>query len=86
MHWKPTDSPTSQQLAERNKLKSDTFAVLVQAGAMDGEDVRRSIKQDPDFSFVETDGVQDDVLQELGFSEEELQAAQAIGLADGDEA
>ena len=86
VHWKPTDSPTSQQLAERNKLKSDTFEVLVRAGAMDGEDVRRSIKQDPDFGFVETDGVQDDVLQELGFSEEELQAAQAIGLTDGDEA
>ena len=36
-----------------------------------------------DGPFVETDGAQDDVLQELGFSEEELQAAQVLGLSDG---
>lgn len=85
VHWKPTDSPTAAQLAERNKLKADTYMSLVQAGAIDSQDVRGVISKDPDFGFGDmglgtSDG--DEMLKDLGFSETELDAAHEIGLTD----
>jgi len=82
IHWKPTDSPTAQQLAERNKLKADTFGALVQAGAIDGEDVRNAVVKDPDFGLDDLGTMEADPLEALGFTEEEMQAAQALGLSD----
>lgn len=81
INWKPTDSPTAQQVAERNKLKADTDMVLMQTGAIDGEDVRYRVSTDPDsgyFDMGEKDS-SDDVADDLAAIREEL------GLNDGDE-
>lgn len=49
--WRPVDSPSSKELAERNKLKADTYSALVMAGAIDGADVRFRLASDPDSGF-----------------------------------
>lgn len=49
--WAPLDSPTAKELAETNKLKSDTDKVLVECGAIDGADVRARIAKDPDSGY-----------------------------------
>lgn len=71
--WRPTDSPTSKEMAELNKLKADTYSMLVQAGAIDGDDVRYRISTDPDSGFFDMgereDGGDDDletIRKELG--------------------
>lgn len=46
--WMPLDSPTAAEWAAINKTKAETDAILVQAGAIDGMDVRDRIANDPD--------------------------------------
>lgn len=50
--WAPVDSPTAKEYAEINKLKADTDAVLVTAGAIDGMDIRARIKNDPNSEYT----------------------------------
>lgn len=38
--WNKLDTPTAKEQAEINKLNADTDAVLSQAGALDGQDIR----------------------------------------------
>lgn len=44
--WEPLDSMSTKEKAEVNKLKADTDAVLVNAGAIDGSEVRARISAD----------------------------------------
>lgn len=51
VQWNPVDSPTAKELAETNKTKADTDAVLVGAGAVDGFDVRQRLVKDRDSGY-----------------------------------
>ena len=83
VNWRPTDSPSSHQIAERNKLKADTYSTLVMAGAIDGKDVRYRLASDPDSGFPDMgDEDDDDLLAALGFSDDEIQAAHTIGIGN----
>jgi len=44
--WEPLDAITEKERAEINKTKADTDAILVQAGAIDGTDVRNRVSAD----------------------------------------
>lgn len=55
--WNPLDSYTTKELAEINKIKADTAAVYVTAGAIDGYDVRQSVINDPESGFNGLDPV-----------------------------
>lgn len=44
--WKSLDSLTAEEQATVNKTKADTDLVLVQAGALDGTDIRQRLAQD----------------------------------------
>lgn len=50
--WAPVDSPTAKEYAEINKLKSETDNTLVQAGAIDGLDIRARLKNDPNSEYT----------------------------------
>ena len=56
INWLPVDSPTAKEVAETNKLKADTDAVLVNAGVLDGFDVRQRLIKDRDSEY---DGIDD---------------------------
>lgn len=45
--WKPLDAMTAEELAALNKLKAETGALLMQSGAIDGNDERQRIIADP---------------------------------------
>lgn len=49
--WNELDSPTTKEVAEVNKLKADTDAVLTQTGALDGADIRSRLISDPDSGY-----------------------------------
>ena len=78
INWRPVDSPTAQEIAERNKLKADTYSALVMSGAIDGEDVRYRIASDPDSGFHDMgerqSEVEDNLLEQLGITDETIQA------------
>lgn len=80
INWRPVDSPTAKELAERNKLKADTYSALVMAGAIDGSDVRFRLANDLDSGFHDM-GDNQHSLEALGFSSEEIQAAQSLGIS-----
>jgi len=46
--WEPLDSPTAKEVAETDKLRAETDAALIAAGAIDGIDVRDRIRKDKD--------------------------------------
>lgn len=50
--WKPVDSMTAKELAELNKMKAETGALLMQAGAIDGNDERERIISDPESGYT----------------------------------
>lgn len=50
--WKPLDAMTSAELATVNKTKAETDAILLNAGAIDGEDVRNRIISDPESGYT----------------------------------
>jgi phage-related protein (TIGR01555 family) len=47
IEWEPTDTPSAKEEAEIRKLNADTHKVYVDAGAVDGQDVRTVITGDP---------------------------------------
>lgn len=57
--WEPLDSITEKERAEINKLRADTDAVLVGAGAIDGMDVRRRIASDETSGHGNLDELED---------------------------
>jgi phage-related protein (TIGR01555 family) len=44
--WNPLDSPTAEELAQTNYIKAQTDSLLMQTGALTGEDVRQRIVTD----------------------------------------
>jgi len=50
--WNPVDSPTAKEYAEINEINSRTAANLVNAGAIDGMDVRNRLKDDKNGGYV----------------------------------
>lgn len=50
--WKPVDTPTAKEAAEINALKATRDNTLVQAGAIDGTDIRLRIISDPDSEYT----------------------------------
>lgn len=50
-NWKPVDSPTADELAEVNYKKAQSDALLVQSGALGGEDVRNRLISDKDSGY-----------------------------------
>lgn len=57
VEWKPVDSPSAKDVAELNKSKADTDAVLANAGAIDGYDIRQRIIQDPASGYAGIENV-----------------------------
>ncbi len=49
--WNPLDAMTAKEQAELNKLKSETGQTLMQSGAIDGQDERQRIINDPDSGY-----------------------------------
>lgn len=49
--WRPTDMPTTAEWAEINLKKAQTDAALVDAGSIDGMDVRKRLQNDPDSGY-----------------------------------
>lgn len=74
VNWRPVDSPSSKELAERNKLKADTYSALVMAGAIDGSDVRYRLASDPDSGFHDMGEKNDEssLLTELGIDDQTI--------------
>lgn len=50
--WAALDSPTAKEYAETNEIQSRTDANLVNAGAIDGMDIRKRIKKDPNSGYA----------------------------------
>lgn len=50
--WAPLDSPTAKEYAEINLIKAQTDNQLVQAGALDGYDVRDRVRADKDSGYT----------------------------------
>lgn len=49
--WNPLDAMTTKEQAELNKLKADTGAILMTTGAIDGQDERLRIINDPQSGY-----------------------------------
>lgn len=49
--WNPVDSPSAMEAADINLKKAQTAGLLVNAGAVDGEDVRAALITDKDSGF-----------------------------------
>lgn len=52
IHWEPLDKPSAKDLADMNKVKADTDAVLQGAGAIDGYDIRKRLIEDQDSGYT----------------------------------
>lgn len=59
--WNPLDEMTAEEKANMNKLKADTGLVLQQAGAIDGEDERQRVINDPDSGY---NGMEDEMKED----------------------
>ena len=73
--WRPTDSMTAKEEAEVNEIKSRTATNYVNAGAIDGLDVRRNIIADPESGFT---GIEEVVPDGPGDREAEAEMKQAM--------
>lgn len=51
--WEPLDSPTAKEYAEINKIKAEAGKMLVEAGAIDGEDERNRIANDKNSDYAD---------------------------------
>ena len=51
LSWSTLNSVDAKEQAEINKMDAETSAILVTAGAVDGEDVRKKIINNPDSGF-----------------------------------
>ncbi len=49
--WKPLDTPTAKELAEINEIKSRTGNMLINSGAIDGQEERERIIADPESGY-----------------------------------
>jgi phage-related protein (TIGR01555 family) len=49
--WNELDAPTTKEQAEVNKIRAETDTALVAAGAIDGEDIRNRLINDPESGY-----------------------------------
>ena len=66
--WNPLDAMTAKEVAEVNKLQAETDVALVNAGAIDGFDVRKRLQADPDSGY---NGIADPVDEDPAAPDEE---------------
>ena len=72
--FNPLDALTDKEQAEVNKINADTDSVLVMAGAIDGQDVRDRLRNNPDSSYTSLDKEApepEENMIELGLGKEE---------------
>lgn len=50
--WKPLDAMTAEEQAELNRKKAETGRILMEVGAIDGEDERQRVVNDPDSGYT----------------------------------
>ncbi len=50
--WKPVDAMTAEELAALNKVKAETGQVLINSGAIDGNDERTRLIADPESGYT----------------------------------
>lgn len=80
--WRPVDSPTAKELAERNKIKAETASTYVMCGALDGNDIRTALSKDPDSGFPDLgEGSENKLAEDLGFTDEEAKALNELGIS-----
>lgn len=58
--WLPLREQTAKEVAEEDKLRSDTDAQLISVGALSPDDVRRRIAADPSSPYHGIDAIDDD--------------------------
>lgn len=58
--WKPVDAMTAEELAALNKVKAETGQVLINAGAIDGNDERTRLIADPESGYS---GMEDEEIE-----------------------
>ncbi len=51
VQWLPVDTPSAKEMAEINQIKAQADSALVDAGAIDGSDVRRRLINDRDSGY-----------------------------------
>lgn len=73
--WKSVDSPTAKEIAEINNIKADAANKLVQAGAIDGYDVRQNIIADPESGY---NGIEPIVEGGVGDRDHEQEVAEKL--------
>lgn len=54
--WNPLDAMTAKELAELNNLKADTDEMNINMGAIDNDDVRTRLANDPDSGYTNLTG------------------------------
>ena len=64
IQWEALDSPTAKEYSEINLNKSTTALNYYNTGALDGFDIRQSIKDDLDGDFFGLEGDDDEVIEE----------------------
>lgn len=70
--WNPLDEPTEKDIAEINKIKADTYAVLQQTGAVDANDIRDALTKDAQSDFA---GMSADMPDDLDTPDDQDDAA-----------
>lgn len=65
--WNPVDSPTAEELAQRNKSKADADKVYSDIGAIDAVDVRNRLRTERDSGYfgIEDQPAQADAMADL---------------------
>ncbi len=66
--WNKLDEQTAKEKADTNLVKAQTDQILQQAGAVDGEDIRRRVASDPDSGYngMSTEPDEIDTLEDDG--------------------
>ena len=59
--WNPLDAMTAKELAELNKLEAETGQILMASGAIDGQDERMRIINNPESGYT---GLDDEILSD----------------------
>jgi phage-related protein (TIGR01555 family) len=81
--WNKLDALTAKEQADVNKVKADTDAVLVNCGALDGQDVRSRVVADEDSGYT---GISDEVPDEVpDDAEVSTEGAPGMDEMDGDD-
>lgn len=80
--WRPVDSPTAKELAERNLIKAQVGGALIQSQAITAEDERKRIATDPDSGYHQLGEMDDEaeVLRAAGIEDDVIEAALEAGI------